>query len=312
MRNLLLSLWMTVAAAQCAWVGQHIWDEANFTSVPTKPADKVAVKQCQGTETGAYCQNERVVILTCPKGYKVLYDWQLHHAFTADGYIIWQQVGYEWPKCLDEAGANAVIRDYVERNGPKQCPTGFLKRDGYCWSTVSPSVYLQPQSTQPTKKESHCTMPNQQNNAPTPNPSDPQSTPKPQTPNLDELAAKNPVKDPVKDPTAAAGSGSGFTLSQQSVTKNYPPQPGPLIPGRIVHYVMEDGSVRPMIVIGVDEGEGEPPTISGRVFLALASRDRSLLPPGAVYAESTAYVAGVPRDDNPKSAPGTWHWPTNR
>lgn len=75
--------------------------------------------------------------------------------------------------------------------------------------------------------------------------------------------------------------------------------------GRIVHYVMETGRVRPMMVVE-DFGAGH--TVNGVVFLDVAND-----PPVDVHDGSGVKSVLMPVSSasySPGGEPGTWHWPT--
>ncbi len=84
-------------------------------------------------------------------------------------------------------------------------------------------------------------------------------------------------------------------------------------PGRMVHFVMKDLSVRPLIVVHVFPNGADPthPMVNGHLLLD-GENDRKNNPLGgelddAEQAPLTCWATSASRDD--KKATGTWHWP---
>lgn len=83
--------------------------------------------------------------------------------------------------------------------------------------------------------------------------------------------------------------------------------------GRIVHYVMRDGSVRPLLLVNTRDSSGE---VNG-VLLFDGPADNGNFPytdtmPNAGSGHRETCVTWVPNikyDDSDTPAPGTWHWP---
>lgn len=84
-------------------------------------------------------------------------------------------------------------------------------------------------------------------------------------------------------------------------------------PGRSVHYVMKDGSMRPLLIVHVFPNEAEPhnPMVNGH--LALDGENDRDNDPGAQELDKTEeaplvrWATSVSRND--EKQPGTWHWP---
>lgn len=82
--------------------------------------------------------------------------------------------------------------------------------------------------------------------------------------------------------------------------------------GRILNFMMQNRSTRPLIVTrvhGIKDDNDDIGDCAGVLFID-GGHDRSLLPEGVQYInEATVVVVSAIYDDTGKE-PGTWHWPT--
>lgn len=76
--------------------------------------------------------------------------------------------------------------------------------------------------------------------------------------------------------------------------------------GRTVNYVLQNGEIRPLVVVRVWEGSSIPGYING-VLIYDGTNDSGQLSQGAATAACVQWITSTHFDE--AKTPGTWHWP---